>query len=71
MECEPLIGWLPLQAPEAEHAVAFAADQVSIELVPLEMELGLALKLTWGACEFTEIVADCVAPPPSPVQLNV
>jgi hypothetical protein len=69
--CEPLTGLLPDQAPEAEHDVTLAAFQLSIELVPLAMVLGAALMLTVGAVDFTETVADCVALPPAPMQVNV
>ena len=58
MDCEPLMALLPLQAPDAVHAVAFVADQVSIALVPLVTELGAAPIETVGAAEFTETVAD-------------
>lgn len=71
MEREPLTGSLPDQAPDAEHEVAFAADQVKVELLPLITELGLALKLTVGAGDFTDTVADCAALPPAPVQVRV
>ena len=57
MDCEPLTALLPLQAPDAVQAVAFAADQVSVELVPLATELGAALIETVGADEFTLTVA--------------
>lgn len=70
MDCVPLIGLAPDQAPEAEHEVAFAATHCSVELVPLAMVLGEALMLTVGAVDFTETVADCVALPPLPVQVN-
>lgn len=53
VDCEPLIGLLPLQAPAAVQAVALAADQLSVELVPLVTELGAALIETVGAAEFT------------------
>jgi hypothetical protein len=62
---------LPDQAPDAEHDVALAADQVSEELLPLITELGLALRLTVGAGDVTDTVADCEALPPAPVQVNV
>ena len=71
MDCEPLTGMLPNHAPDAEHDVAFAADQVSVELLPLITELGLAPRLTVGADDFTDTVADCVALPPAPVQVSV
>ena len=71
MECEPLTGSLPDQAPDAVQDVAFAADQVSVDALPLMTELGLALKLTVGAGAFTDTVADCAALPPVPVQVRV
>ena len=71
MDCEPLTGLLPDHAPEAVQAVAFVADQVRVELLPLISELGLALRLTVGAGDFTDTVADCAALPPAPVQVKV
>ena len=71
MECDPLVASLPLQPPEAMQEVAFLDDQDSVELLPLAMVLGLALKLTVGAGEVTVTVADCAALPPAPVQVNV
>ena len=62
---------LPDHAPEALHEVAFAADQVSVELPPRTTVLGFALRPTVGAGEATDTVADCVACPPKPVQVNV
>ena len=70
VDCEPLIALLPDQAPEAVHEVALVADQVNVELPPLATVLGLAAKVTVGAGEVTETVADCVALPPVPVQLS-
>lgn len=58
MDCAPFSGSLPDQAPEAEHAVAFVAFHVSVELVPFAMVLGVALILTLGGIEFTVTVAD-------------
>ena len=46
MDCEPLVGLVPDQAPEAVHSVAFADDQVSMELAPLLSVLGSALNFT-------------------------
>ncbi len=71
VDCEPLAALLPDQAPEAEQAVAFAADQLSVELVPLLIVLGAAPRVTTGAGGVTETVADCDAEPPLPVQVNV
>jgi hypothetical protein len=71
VDCEPLTGLLPDHAPEAVQAVAFVADQVRVELLPLITELGLALRLIVGAGDFTDTVADCAALPPAPVQVKV
>ena len=71
MDCEPLTGSPPDQPPEAVHEVAFAADQVRVELLPLMTELGLAVRVTVGAGDFTDTVADCAAVPPAPVQVKV
>jgi hypothetical protein len=70
VDCDPLVAWLPDQAPEAVHEVALAADQVNVELPPLATVLGLAATVTVGAGEVTETVADCVALPPVPVQVR-
>jgi hypothetical protein len=69
--CDPLIASLPLHPPEALQEVAFVDDQGRVELLPLAMVLGLALKLTVGAAEVTVTVADCAALPPAPVQASV
>ena len=71
VDCEPLSAWLPLHAPDAVQAVAFAEDQVSVEPVPLVTELGDALIETVGAAALTDTVADCAALPPLPVQVSV
>jgi hypothetical protein len=71
VDCEPLTGLLPDHAPDAEHDAAFAADQVRVALLPLITELGLELRLTVGADDFTDTVADCAALPPAPLQVNV
>ncbi len=70
MDCEPLAAIVPDQAPEAEHEVAVAADQLSVELLPLATVLGLADKVTVGAGAVTETTADCDALPPAPVQVS-
>jgi hypothetical protein len=61
----------PDHAPEAVHEVALVADQVSVELLPLAIVLGLAAKLMVGAGWVTDTVADCAALPPAPVQVSV
>ena len=63
----------PDQPPEAVQAVALVVDQFKVELLPLTMELGLAVKLTVGGevAAVTETVADWVALPPVPVQVSL
>jgi len=72
VDCEPLVALPPDQPPEAVQAVALVVDQLRVELLPLTMELGLAVKLTTGGgmAEVTETVADWVALPPVPVQVS-
>jgi hypothetical protein len=66
----PLVALVPDQAPEAVQLVAFVAAHVKVELPPLATVLGLAVTVMVGAGEVTEIVADCVALPPLPVQVS-
>ena len=60
----------PDQPPAALHELAFVADQVSIALLPFDTLLGVAPMVTVGAAGFTEMIADWVAVPPSPVQVS-
>lgn len=73
VDCEPLSDLLPDHPFEAEQAVEFCDDQVSTALLPLVMVLGLAARATVGACGdvLMDTVADCVALPPAPVQVNM
>jgi hypothetical protein len=68
--CDPLAALLPDQAPEAVHEVAWVDDQFNVEPLPLDIVLGLAVKLTVGAAAVTDTVADCVALPPVPVHVS-
>ena len=61
---------MPDQAPEAEHEVAFVADQAMVEELPEFTVLGLAWSDTTGAEPITVTVADWVAEPPGPVQVT-
>lgn len=71
MLCVPLRPSVPDQAPEAEQLVAFATDQVKVELPPLATVVGLALREILGGAVETVTVADCDAEPPAPVQASV
>jgi hypothetical protein len=71
VDCEPLSAFAPDQAPEAVHAVAWVADQFKVALAPLLMALGPTLRLTAGAGAATDTIADCVAVPEAPLQVNV
>jgi len=68
VDCEPLTALPPDHAPEAVQEVALVEDQVNVELLPLATVLGLAVKLTVGAGDVTDTVADCDALPPAPVR---
>jgi hypothetical protein len=69
-DCEPLTALVPDHAPEPEHEVAFFANHVSVVEAPELTVLGLAVSVTEGAEAETVMVADCVAEPPVPVQVN-
>jgi len=71
VDCEPLVAWVPDQAPDAVQEVAFAEDQVIVDALPLVIELGFAPSVTVGADALTDTVADCAALPPAPVHVNV
>ena len=58
---------LLVQLPVAAHEVALDDDQVSVELPPLAILVGLAFRVTVGRCA-TVTVADAVPVPPVPVQ---
>ena len=66
----PFTALAPDQAPEAVQAVAFVDDHVRLELLPFATVLGFAIRVTVGAGAVTEIVTDCVALPPVPVQVS-
>jgi hypothetical protein len=70
VDCEPLTGMLPDQAPEAEQEVALVDVQVKVDAVPLLTVLGVAAKLTVGGCALTVTVVVCDALPPAPVQVS-
>jgi hypothetical protein len=71
VDCVPLVALVPDHPPEAMHDVTFVDDHDSVELSPLETELGFTLKATVGAGWITVTLADCVAVPPAPVQVSV
>ncbi len=72
VDCEPLVGSLPDQPPEALQEVAWVVDQASVEPLPLATVLGLAARLIVGAGvgAVTDTVAACVALPPAPLQVR-
>ena len=69
-DCEPLTALVPDHPPEPEHDVAFFAAQVSVVEAPEVTVLGAAVSVTEGAEAETVMVADWVAEPPVPVQVN-
>ena len=71
VDCEPLMGSLPAQPPDAVQAVALVELQLNVELLPAATVAGLALSATVGALADTVTVADCDAEPPAPLQLSV
>jgi hypothetical protein len=72
VDCDPLVALLPDHPPEAVQDVAWVLAQVTVELLPLAIVLGLAERVIVGAGVgvVTETVAACVALPPAPVQVS-
>ena len=71
VDCEPLATLAPDQAPTARHLVEFVEVHAMDAALPFAIELGITLKLTVGAGAAAEIMADCEALPPAPVQVKV
>ncbi len=68
----PLIACAPVQPPDAVHDVALVLDQLSVELLPVVIDVGLALSVTVGSGDATVTVADAgvAVVPPGPVQAS-
>ena len=60
-ECEPVVGWLPLQALLAVHELASVLVQDRVLLLPETRDDGEALRLTVGAGGGGVTVLDTVA----------
>ena len=72
VDCDPVRASAPCQAPEAVHEVALLDDHVRVDVLPLLMVLGLALKLTVTVgFALTVTVAVWAAVPPAPVHVSV
>jgi hypothetical protein len=69
--CEPFVAFEPAQPPDAVQAVALVDDQLSEDAAPFLTVAGLAVRVTVGAGEVTDTVADCTALPPLPLQVRV
>jgi hypothetical protein len=67
----PFVALVPDQEPEEAQEVALVAIQFKVALLPLVMALGPTLKLTVGAGDLMDTVADWDAVPPSPEQVRV
>jgi hypothetical protein len=68
----PFVASAPLQAPEAEQAVAFVDIQLSVDALPAVMLEGLAASTTVGAGTLTTTLAvEGWLIPPTPVHVSV
>jgi hypothetical protein len=69
----PAVALVPLQPPDAVHAVAFVEVHVNVLVPPLLTEVGAADNVTVGAGvePVMETEALACAVPPAPVQLSV
>ena len=71
--CVPLAICVPLQPPEAVHDVALVELQVSMEVPPPAIEVGLAVSVAVGtgvAGVTVTVAAVAALVPPEPVQVN-
>jgi hypothetical protein len=73
----PLVAFVPLQPPDAVHAVAFAVLHVSVEESAAATLVGLATSVTVGSgggadeVTVTATVADAGVVPASPAHVSV
>ena len=68
--CVPLVALVPLQPPEAVHEVAFVELHVSVELLPLAIDVGIAVRVTVAGGTTVMIAVAAVLEPPTPVQVS-
>ena len=62
----PLVAWVPLQPPEALHELALLEAQVSVVLLPVVIDAGLAPNDTVGAIMPAPAPAPASPAPPPP-----
>ncbi|GAB4466198.1 MAG: hypothetical protein OHK0044_05750 [Burkholderiaceae bacterium] len=70
MDSEPVVGFVPLHAPEALQVVALVAVQLSVAALPLCTVPGVTANVSVGAGTggaLTLTVTACVTVPPAPV----
>lgn len=67
----PLVDCIPVQPPEAVHAVAFCEVQVSVDVPPTGTVVADAVSVTVGAVAVTTTSVDWVAEPVGPVHVSV
>jgi len=68
----PLVAFVPVQPPVAEHVVAFVLVQLRVEATPLATLVGFAVSVIEGAgLGVTVTVTDRAIVPPLPEQLRV
>jgi hypothetical protein len=75
VDSEPVSPLVPLQPPVAVHELASVDVHDSVEVPPLPIDAGLAVKLTVGAgggggAAITVTCAEALALPPAPVQVS-
>jgi len=67
----PLVITGPCQPPLALHSSALLAVHVKVELLPLLIVVGDAVRVTMGAGWVTMTCTVCVIVPPDPVHVSV
>ena len=66
----PLVALVPLQPPMAVQDVALVELHMSVEVLPLAIEVGFAVNVTVGTGATLTVAVAMLLVPPAPPQLN-
>ena len=72
VDAVPDVPRLPVQPPEAVHALTLVDDHESVAVPPLVTLVGFAVRVTVGVVDIgvTATVAEALVLPPAPVQIS-
>lgn len=72
VDCVPLADFAPVHAPDAVQLVALVVVHVSVELLPVVIDVGFAVSVTVGAggAAVTVTMVEAGVLPPAPVHVK-